>query len=163
MKVLPSILVGAATVDAQCGPIESSSFWSPGHSVGDCTDGNNINSQCAIQCNPPYVSFNPSKPYDSWNVMCRRPANPEWVTSKFSNREDHNCYYCPTQTQQTKPRGSKILSTVNDASGTRIGMELKVTFDQSYFDSPNQCNNFLFGLRSPVPFPDDATFSYLLI
>ena len=84
MRILPSLLVGIslAVDDPVCPPIEESSFWTSGHSAVDCGD-RQINSLCSISCVPPYVSFNPSKPYESWNVQCRKPANPVWTTSKF--------------------------------------------------------------------------------
>ena len=104
MKLLRSVLLGAGSAKiaretVECPPIESSSFWTLGHSKvsnrittvknlsqSDCT-GTTVDSTCEIQCNPPYVSANALKPYEAWKVMCRKPANPVWMTSKWSNRE----------------------------------------------------------------------------
>ena len=47
--------------------------------------------------------------------------------------------------------------------GTLIGLEIKVRFDDSYFQEPISCHEFLFALKTTVPFPDDAEFEGMTI
>lgn len=140
-----------------CPAIESSSWWTDGHSQLDCT-GVAIGSTCTVKCEPPYVSGIAGKPNDSWKLECRTPKSPAWKSPSWSKRDDHGCYFCPSQTLQKKPRGSKIISRTTNGNAVE-GLEIRLRMNEGYFSS--SCGRFLFAIKSPVPFPSDADFSAL--
>merc|ERR1711935_1013979 len=166
MKLISSLSVLACASakkgpnkNTKCPGVETMSWWTDVHSKVDCAS-DAINDQCEIECTAPWVTYNPEKPHEPWKAQCKTPANPQWKNPSWSKRPDNSCYYCPAQTVQTKPQGGKIVSKeVNAESGKLEGVEVRVRFDESYFVEPTTCGKFLFGLKSAVPFPADASFS----
>ena len=128
-------------------------------------------SRCKIQCNAPWVSSDPADPNGTWKVECRGNKDPKWKTPSNGGRSDHSCTLittstaplpttvlpvaCPKTSEQAKPRGAKIVSTVTKG-GVAVGLELKLRFDTKY--STNNCQDFTFAIASSVPFPEDASF-----
>ena len=175
MKLIKSLLF-ASSVSAQCQHISTSDWWTEGHEKVSCTNGKNIGSKCKIQCNAPWVSSDAADPNGTWKVECRGNNTPKWKTPLTGGRTDHSCTLvtttttttlapttttaapvaeCPKTTQQVKPKGAKIVSTVTKG-GVAVGLELKLRFEAKY--ATNGCTDFTFALKSTVPFPADTTF-----
>ena len=147
MKLLNSLLF-ISSVSTQCPAVSTMDWWTEGHEKISCTNGKNIGSRCKLQCN-----------------------DPKWKTPSNGGRSDHSCTLlttmsaqitttappveCPKTSEQVKPRGAKIVSTVTQG-GVAIGLELKLRFDTKY--TTNDCENFTFAIKSTVPFPEDTTF-----
>ena len=84
-------------------------WWSDGHVIESCTNSTAIDSSCRIKCESPWVSYNPSKPHDSWKIECKGKNNPKWKNPSWSKRPDWACYHCPEQQILWKPRGKYPL------------------------------------------------------
>ena len=173
MKLIKSLLL-ASSVSAQCPSITTMDWWTDGHEKISCTNGKNIGSKCKIQCNAPWVSSDAADPNGTWKVECRGNNSPKWKTPTSGGRSDHSCTLvttttttpapttttappaeCPKTSEQVKPRGAKIVSTVTKG-GVAVGLELKLRFDTKY--TTNNCEDFTFALKSSVPFPEDTAF-----
>ena len=173
MKLIKSLLF-ASSISAQCPSITTMDWWTDGHEKISCTNGKNIGSKCKIQCNAPWVSSDAADPNGFWKVECRGNNSPKWKTPTNGGRSDHSCTLvttttttpapttttappaeCPKTSEQVKPRGAKIVSTVTKG-GVAVGLELKLRFDTKY--TTNNCEDFTFALKSSVPFPDDTAF-----
>ena len=60
-----------------------------------------------------------------------------------------------------KPRkGAKIVKRdkINGNNSPTVGIELKIRFDEEVFNG--QCRDFLWALRSPIPFPENTGNKY---
>lgn len=172
MKLIKSLLF-VSSVSAQCPAVSTMDWWTEGHEKISCTNGKNIGSRCKLQCNAPWISSDLADPNGTWKVECRGNNAPKWKTPSNGGRSDHSCTLitttpappltttslppvdCPKTSEQVKPRGAKIVSTVTKG-GVVVGLELKLRFDTKY--TTNNCADFTFAIKSSVPFPEDATF-----
>ena len=171
MKLLKSLLF-ISSVSSQCPAVSTMDWWTEGHEKISCTNGKNIGSRCKLQCNAPWISSDPADPNGTWKIECRGNNDPKWKTPSNGGRSDHSCTLltttmsapitttvppveCPKTSEQVKPRGAKIVSTVTKG-GVAVGLELKLRFDTKY--TTNDCEKFTFAIKSMVPFPEDTTF-----